>query len=614
MPLLLALLACTPGVHNDAFAPTGEITAHDKTLVVSDADRGSVWTQVLGREGMAHELSLLGEPGRMARAGQDVWVVLRASGELARLRLSHGSLSLEERAFVGAEPFDVELGPSGTVFVSLSQEGAVVQVDRGTLETVRRWQVGGEPRWLQVADSHRGSGPRVFVARADEAVVMEVQTKADTVLEHAVPVVSRFADPTCINRLLEPRITGGFVADSGPGTLYVPVAYFDTQLIEDAENLRPECRPGVLAPAYYAPAPTPEQIIDRMTPTVVVMETEVEEPGRVIPMLSREGNARGLPGDVLLTRSDVDERFVTVPFVNERIQATVSVDAADPVAGTPLWFAPVVQRDVAHGTHAWTYSNTQESVVGWGTWGRALVEGPVARGNGVRTGAVRFSRLVDVVTPLADDVVAGRSLFNSAFDGRVVANRAGMSCSACHADSRTDGLTWQFEDFPRQTPSVAGGVADRVPLTWLGNVPTVEEEALATSRIRMGGNMTSEHASEVAAYLDTVRPVVRPPASPSVDDAIALGEEVFHRPEVGCATCHSGDKGSDGEVHAVFGFEEKTATPHLTGVGATAPYLHDGSEPSLMAVLRRARDGSMGDTSSLTEEEMAALVTYLRRW
>jgi len=45
---------------------------------------------------------------------------------------------------------------------------------------------------------------------------------------------------------------------------------------------------------------------------------------------------------------------------------------------------------------------------------------------------------------------------------------------------------------------------------------------------------------------------------------------------------------------------------------ATPPYMHDGSLLSLEDVLEYSRYGAMGDTSGLTDQELGALLTYLK--
>jgi cytochrome c peroxidase len=52
-------------------------------------------------------------------------------------------------------------------------------------------------------------------------------------------------------------------------------------------------------------------------------------------------------------------------------------------------------------------------------------------------------------------------------------------------------------------------------------------------------------------------------------------------------------------------------TPSLSGVASTPPYLHDGSAPTLRAVLETTR-GKMGDITHLSPDDEDALVEYLR--
>jgi len=53
-------------------------------------------------------------------------------------------------------------------------------------------------------------------------------------------------------------------------------------------------------------------------------------------------------------------------------------------------------------------------------------------------------------------------------------------------------------------------------------------------------------------------------------------------------------------------------TPSLVGVGATAPYLHDGSAQSLRELLTTGNPGDrMGRTSHLSPRDIDALVAYL---
>lgn len=220
------------------------------------------------------------------------------------------------------------------------------------------------------------------------------------------------------------------------------------------------------------------------------------------------------------------------------------------------------------------------------------------------------TRLQGPVSEVPPDVIAGRRLFAAANDAQVSAAGSGVRCAICHVDGRTDGWSWTFPEGQGQTPSLAGAVSHTVPLGWDGGTGSIAEETEATSSTRMGGaGMGDTDLERVAAYVDWVREVRRPAADAEL---VALGAEVFHRADVGCAGCHQGEAGDDGQSHAVLYFEP-TNTPPLRGVGATAPYLHDGSALTLREVLLEAREGGMGDTSQLTPLELDALEAYLRQ-
>src|SRR5690606_15578341 len=103
-----------------------------------------------------------------------------------------------------------------------------------------------------------------------------------------------------------------------------------------------------------------------------------------------------------------------------------------------------------------------------------------------------------------------------------------------------------------------------------------------------------------------------------------LGREIFL--ELACDSCHSGDDFTDsaqGLLHDVGTMTELSGlrlggeltgidTPTLLGIWQTAPYLHDGSAPTLRdALTTKNPNGEHGDTSGLSDEELAALEAYL---
>ena len=212
---------------------------------------------------------------------------------------------------------------------------------------------------------------------------------------------------------------------------------------------------------------------------------------------------------------------------------------------------------------------------------------------------------------LSPEIRRGRRLFYSAVDRDVAAAGGGVSCSTCHVDGRADGRTWTFADPDggeptlRQTPSLAGKVSETAPFTWDGTVTTVANEAALTSHDRMGGRgLDREQMTDIAAFVDSIRAPFRGVSG-------ARGRDLFEREDVGCASCHAGPRFTDGGNHVVLG-STAANTPTLTGIAATAPYLHDGSARTLRDVLVWARSGAMGDTSALDDADLDALEAWLR--
>ena len=134
------------------------------------------------------------------------------------------------------------------------------------------------------------------------------------------------------------------------------------------------------------------------------------------------------------------------------------------------------------------------------------------------------------------------------------------------------------------------------------------------------------------------------PVPPTTDPVlVAAGKAIFERADVGCRTCHEGarftDSGADNPTldlagvvqlhdvgtcatapypdvpHTDVGGHARAAcrfdTPSLSGLAATPPYLHDGTASTIRDVLELTR-GRMGDISSLSSADEAALVEYLR--
>jgi cytochrome c peroxidase len=98
---------------------------------------------------------------------------------------------------------------------------------------------------------------------------------------------------------------------------------------------------------------------------------------------------------------------------------------------------------------------------------------------------------------------------------------------------------------------------------------------------------------------------------------VQRGKAVFESNQVGCVWCHKLDQAaSDRSLHDVGSRakdEERASfrTPPLRSVDGAGPYFHDGRYATLEAVLDQNLD-RMGNTTSLSTEDRAALLAFLR--
>ncbi|MCB9603632.1 MAG: hypothetical protein H6720_25210 [Sandaracinus sp.] len=246
--------------------------------------------------------------------------------------------------------------------------------------------------------------------------------------------------------------------------------------------------------------------------------------------------------------------------------------------------------------------------------------------------------------PLAPEVLRGKRIFARSVDPRM-SRTSYVSCASCHLDGESDGLVWDFTqrgEGLRNTSSLIGLGDQTGPFHWTGNFDELQDFE-GDIRLHQGGAGflsdadwaersdplgspkagRSEELDALDAYLRSLRGVGAPPAPLTPEERVE-GARVFAL--AGCATCHSGVAFSDSALdlrHDVGTTRESSGgrlgetldgfdTPTLRGLWRTAPYLHDGSAPTLRDVLTTRNEGDRhGLTSGLSEAEIEALVRYL---
>ena len=163
---------------------------------------------------------------------------------------------------------------------------------------------------------------------------------------------------------------------------------------------------------------------------------------------------------------------------------------------------------------------------------------------------------------------------------------------------------------------LAGRLKGSAPYSWEGAEAVLEDHLRVTfDRLHGESGLRGVELEALTAYLGGMAPPASPPPSPRDREAIKRGAALFASKEVGCAGCHTGDEGTDGQTHDVQSKAKLDAvgafnTPSLRYVGGTGPYFHDGRYATLGDLLRGG-DG-MGHTSQLSAEDLQALEAYLR--
>lgn len=256
----------------------------------------------------------------------------------------------------------------------------------------------------------------------------------------------------------------------------------------------------------------------------------------------------------------------------------------------------------------------------------------------------------------------GKTLFYSAnTDDNALVGSNWMSCASCHSDGEVDRMSIMTAKGPRNVPSNVLAFETGL-FMWDGSrddfydyIHTVQGEMGGLSDVDPAKPMPDDtkklfDALEAYMRMPDAFPVPQSPfrtEDGQLTEAAQRGKAIFEG-KAQCVTCHATDvmtdsakaTGGDGKLttdntsylHNVgtvnsadvdYGGDARGAfkntrprgmydTPTLRGVYATAPYLHDGSAPTLEDVIQRAGD-EHGHTSDLSDKEISDLVAYLKQ-
>ena len=181
---------------------------------------------------------------------------------------------------------------------------------------------------------------------------------------------------------------------------------------------------------------------------------------------------------------------------------------------------------------------------------------------------------------------------------------AGVACASCHPEGRDDGHAWRSQELgARRTPSLLGTLSNTAPYHWNGEAKDLASLVRLTFESRMRGpSLPDERIDAMDGWLRALKEM--PAAKPSDPASARRGKALFEG-SAHCAGCHSGAmRTNNATINVSTGGSFQV--PSLVGVAWRAPLLHDGSAPSVRAVLQRSHGGG-----PLQDQQIVDLDTYV---
>jgi mono/diheme cytochrome c family protein len=593
---------------------------------VADADEPTLHTVDVAAGAEIAVTALEGAPEQvLVLADGRVAVTLRHEDKVQILEPKASSVDgLAERCSVpvAVEPIAMAETPTGDVLVTSGWGAKLTQLKGRTMETVALTDLPREPRAVVVSDD----GQRAFVSHLVDAKMSVVELTPGAKPRELSLATRRVAAPNLATADDARRGCQGYALAKAIDVTEKP-----------GDRIAPPPAAEQPPPVMRVPAPTAR-------PEAVRPPKPLPAPGRVFaPMVTVNP---GAPGRVAYYGSNdglsTEESMVSVVDEKAERVLTRSVLAVARRTPTPsdacllprsaayskgalyvacLGIDAVVELDgraldpsrselrrwsVPSGPTGLAVDPDGERVVTWSQFDRAL--SVVSLTDGARPAILSLSRRAG--SGPAGAVALGRVLYHRTGDKRISVE--GMSCASCHPDGREDAITWGTIEGPRQTPMLAGRLADTAPYSWTGAHKTLEEHLKDTVGRLRGSGLNDNELSAIAQYMLSLE---GPRVPKKHDDAlVAAGAELFNSAETACATCHEpGRAFQDAHVHDVempTGQPRALDTPSLRFLAGSAPYFHDGRYATLEQMLD-AGDHAMGHSTQLTREQRRALVAYL---
>lgn len=552
------------------------VTPDGHHALASDPDRDALFHVDLDTMEILHEIPLeAGDlPFRIVADGTDgYFVTLRGTGEVARI---DRDFAIQARTFVCPEPRGVEYHALQDRILVACSGGELAVVDPEAVRVVSTLKLDADLRDVVSTDGV------VYVSRFRSAEVLVLDAETLSEVRRLSPDASAsFGDVPAVAWRMAPDPNGGVV------------------LVH--QRHRDPSSPIPTTPGQYYGSGACSSAI------VMGAFTRIDPSGTVTSSPAMPGMV--LPVDTAVS-PDGQVAYASAGALNDGVGAATSFLASSPaVAQIDESFAA---SPCFSGGGTAFQDGRQATAVAYDAEGRLVVQTRdpwqiVVVESDVSSGFVAGQRVVaSVDLPGVTRKDSGHDLFHED-------SGAGIACASCHAEGSDDGFVWRFDIGPRKTQDLRGGILGTEPFHWSGDLSDFGHLVDEVFVGRMNGpQLPAEHASALSRWVDSM-PAPRPAMALDAS-AVDCGRTLFERPDVGCATCHSGERLSN-DTTVNVGTGEAFQVPSLRGLAERAPFMHDGCAPTLEARFQNTACGGgnqHGHTSHLDAAEVADLVAYLK--
>jgi mono/diheme cytochrome c family protein len=556
------------------------VTRDGRFAVVADPDRDRLVTVDLRNDNVVEiPLTEKDEPGRLVEDGAGrVHVAMRRSNVV--VTLDTGFSKAEMRRTACSEPRGIAWEEATDSIHIACASGELATLPAAGGEATRMLHLDRDLRDVLVLDN------KLVVTLFRSAELLVVTSKGEVTLRQKPPTTHRLVFSSEPTPAPPPGGGGSGRADA------VPEVAWRTIALPSGGYLMSHQR-AIQAPLSTKPGGYGGGCGDGAVESALSILGPGRQPFAVAPIL------RGaLPVDVAVSKSNL---FVAVALAGKpgvQVQATSALAFPDDLeCGLS---APVVPMELSSRFGAPTS-------VQFAPTGALLISYPETSTLVIRTGAA-FENERGISLKPDNRVDAGKNVFHKQ-------TFSGLACASCHPEGREDGQVWDFAGLgKRRTQSLAGNITRRGPYHWEGDMKDLSMLMDEVFSGRMaGGQLSSLEKRSLGPWLDSIaQPAPKPAKNAEVAAAVTRGKALFESPQVACVGCHTGELMTN-NVRFDVGTAGTFKVPSLVGVGARAPFLHNGCA----ATLRARFDGSCGGgdfhgrTSQLTGAQLDDLTAYM---